>query len=99
MSLFFAGVAVLLAFTSLCVLWWWVRASTSPERMLAASLFGSSGVALLLLLAEVARVSVLRDVALVLAVLGAVAVSTAASRPQVPRPQAARPGVAEERAR
>jgi hypothetical protein len=67
--------------------------------MLAATLCGSLGVALLLLLAEAARVPVLEDVALVLAALGAVAVSTLASRPRLSRPQAARPGVAEERAR
>jgi multisubunit Na+/H+ antiporter MnhF subunit len=99
MSLFFAGVVVLLAITVLSVLSWWVCASTSHERVLAATFSGSLGVALLLLLAEVAEVSVLRDAALVLAVLGAVTVSTTASRPQVPRSQVTRPGVAEGRAR
>jgi multisubunit Na+/H+ antiporter MnhF subunit len=99
MSLFFAGVAVLLALTVLGVLSWLVRASTPGERLLATSLSGSLGMSLLLLLAEAAKMPVLKDVALVLAVLGAVAVSTAASRPPVSRPQAARPGVAGERVR
>jgi multicomponent Na+:H+ antiporter subunit F len=96
MSGFFLGVFVLLLVTGLAVLGRLLRVATPVDRMLSASLAGSLLVALLLLLAQVAGVPVLEDVALVLAVLGAVAVSTFASRPQV---QDARPQVVRERAR
>lgn len=45
---------------------------TPADRMLAAQLFGTSGVAVLLLLAEAHSLPVLRDVGLVLALLAAV---------------------------
>ncbi len=44
------------------------------DRMLAAQLFGTTGVALLLVLAEVQAAPALRDVALVLALLALLAV-------------------------
>ena len=44
------------------------------DRMLAAQLFGTTGVALLLVLAELQRMPALRDVALVLALLAVLAV-------------------------
>lgn len=44
------------------------------DRMLAAQLFGTTGVALLLVLAELQRLPALRDVALVLALLAVLAV-------------------------
>lgn len=47
---------------------------TAPDRMLAAQLFGTTGVALLLLLAHAMRSRPMLDVALVFAVLAVVAV-------------------------
>lgn len=49
------------------------RGPTPADRMLAAQLFGTTGVAVLLLLAEASSVPALRDVALVLALLAAMA--------------------------
>lgn len=51
-----------------------VRGPTPADRMLAAQLFGTTGVTILLLLAEGLAQPALRDVALVLALLAAVAV-------------------------
>ena len=51
-----------------------LRGPAPVDRMLAAQLFGTTGVAALLLLAEAMEMSAARDVALVLAVLAAVAV-------------------------
>lgn len=45
------------------------RGPTAPDRMLAAQLFGTTGTAILLLLAEGLSQPSLRDVALVLALL------------------------------
>ena len=50
-----------------------LRGPTSADRMLAAQLFGTTGVAILLLLAEAQGVPPLRDVALVFALLAALA--------------------------
>jgi multicomponent Na+:H+ antiporter subunit F len=50
-----------------------LRGPTPPDRMLAAQLFGTTGVAVLLLLAEAQALSVLRDVALVFALLAGLA--------------------------
>ncbi len=49
------------------------RARGAPMRMLAAQLFGTTSVAILLLLAEALAVPAARDVALVFALLAAVA--------------------------
>jgi multicomponent Na+:H+ antiporter subunit F len=51
-----------------------LRGPTPADRMLAALLFGTTGVAVLLLLAEALLQPALRDVALVLTVLAALAV-------------------------
>lgn len=48
------------------------RGPTAPDRMLAAQLFGTTGVAILLVLAEAMQRPALRDVALVFALLAAV---------------------------
>jgi multicomponent Na+:H+ antiporter subunit F len=48
------------------------RGPTAPDRMLAAQLFGTAGVAILLVLAEALDAPALRDVALVFALLAAV---------------------------
>jgi multicomponent Na+:H+ antiporter subunit F len=50
-----------------------LRGPTSADRMLAAQLFGTAGVALMLLLAEAQAAAALRDVALVFALLAALA--------------------------
>lgn len=50
------------------------RGPTVADRMLAAQLFGTTGVALLLVLAELQQLAPLRDVALVLALLAVMAV-------------------------
>ena len=49
-----------------------VRGPTAADRMLAALLFGTGGVAVLLLLSEVMAVPTLKDVALVFVVLATV---------------------------
>src|ERR687891_907285 len=49
------------------------RGPTPADRMLAAQLFGTTGVAILLLLAEGSSVPALRDVALALALLATLA--------------------------
>ena len=63
---------------------------TPADRMLAAQLFGTTGVAVLLLLAEVLSAPSLRDVALVLALLSVLAVITFVLRawegPEPPSP-------------
>jgi multicomponent Na+:H+ antiporter subunit F len=48
------------------------RGPSAPDRMLAAQLFGTTGVAILLVLAELQQQPALRDVALVFALLAAV---------------------------
>jgi multicomponent Na+:H+ antiporter subunit F len=49
------------------------RGPTPADRMIASQLFGTTGVAILLLLAEASSVPALRDVALVIALLAAMA--------------------------
>ena len=51
-----------------------LQGPTLQDRMLAAQLFGTAGVAILLILAESLGSTALRDVALVFALLGGVAV-------------------------
>ncbi|MEJ2440277.1 MAG: monovalent cation/H+ antiporter complex subunit F [Gammaproteobacteria bacterium] len=53
-------------------MWRVLRGPTPADRMLAAQLFGTTAVAILLLLAEVMGQPALRDVALVFALLAAV---------------------------
>lgn len=50
-----------------------LRGPTNADRMLAAQLFGTTGVAVLLLLAEAQAAPALRDVALVFALLASLA--------------------------
>jgi multicomponent Na+:H+ antiporter subunit F len=49
-----------------------VRGPTEADRMLAAQLFGTTGVAVLMVLADAAGVAAFRDVALVFAILAPV---------------------------
>jgi multicomponent Na+:H+ antiporter subunit F len=53
-------------------MWRVLRGPTAADRMLAAQLFGTIAVAILLLLAEASGSAALRDVALVFALLAAV---------------------------
>ncbi len=64
--------AALLLATALVGLWRVLRGPTAADRMVAAQLIGTSGAALLLVLAHHSQVPALRDTALVLALLAAV---------------------------
>jgi multicomponent Na+:H+ antiporter subunit F len=65
-----------------------VRGPTPSDRMMAAQLMGTTGIAALLLLAPVVRVPALIDVALIFALLAAVAAAafTRKGRPEGKRP-------------
>ena len=65
--------AVALLLTMLLGLWRVVKGPALLDRLLAVQLFGSTGVALCLVLAQALNQPALRDVALVLAVLAAAA--------------------------
>lgn len=75
MTALYLGVSVFLLLNIFAGLVRVLRGPTPPDRMLSAQLFGTTGVAILLLLAEALSTPALRDVALVLALLGAVAVA------------------------
>lgn len=62
------------------------RGPSPADRMLAAQLFGTTGVAILLLLAEAMEVPALRDVALVFALLAAMAAVAFVKRAWHPGP-------------
>lgn len=57
-----------------------LRGPTAADRMLAAELFGTAAVAIMLLLASASGQTALIDVALVFALLSALAVATFVSR-------------------
>jgi multicomponent Na+:H+ antiporter subunit F len=65
------GVAVVLLAALLGGIVRIVRGPTRADRMLAAQLFGTTGVAILLVLAQATSAPALRDVALVFALLAA----------------------------
>ncbi len=73
MTEFYLGVAAFLLLNILIGLIRILRGPTPPDRMLAAQLFGTTGVAILLLLSQALAAPAIVDVALVLALLGAVA--------------------------
>lgn len=73
MSEFLVAVAVFLLFTILAGLLRVLRGPTPADRMLAAQLFGTTGVAILLLLGRGLGMPALRDVALLFVLLGALA--------------------------
>jgi multicomponent Na+:H+ antiporter subunit F len=79
-SAFLAGVAAFLIANLLVGLVRVVRGPGPADRMIAAQLFGTTGVATLLVLAEVQRAPALRDVALVFAVLASVAATAFVAR-------------------
>jgi multicomponent Na+:H+ antiporter subunit F len=74
MNTFYLGLAVFLLLTVFGGLVRLLRGPTAADRMLAAMLLGTTGVAILLLLAQASASSALRDVALVFALLAAVVV-------------------------
>ena len=61
-----------------------LRGPTAGDRMLAAQLFGTTGVAILLILAEALGQPALVDVALVFALLAAVATVAFVRKPEEP---------------
>lgn len=74
MSLVYVAVALILLLTILAGLIRIVRGPTPADRMLAGQLFGSTGVALLLILSSVLRVPMLLDTALVLVLVAQTAI-------------------------
>lgn len=72
MSGFLLAVAALLLLTLVAGMIRVARGPTAADRMLAAQLFGTTGVATLLLLAQAWRKAAIVDVALVLALLATV---------------------------
>lgn len=73
MSEFYLVMAIFLLLNIFAGLVRVLRGPTPADRMLAAQLFGTTGVAILLLLAEAFGLPALRDVALVFVLLGALA--------------------------
>jgi multicomponent Na+:H+ antiporter subunit F len=72
-SVLLLGIAAFLVINLAAGLWRVMRGPTAADRMLAAQLFGTTAVAVLLLLAEAMGEAALRDIALVFALLAAVA--------------------------
>ena len=73
MSTLLLGIAAFLVLNLAAGLWRVMRGPTAADRMLAAQLFGTTAVAVLLLLADGMDEAALRDIALVFALLAAVA--------------------------
>jgi len=71
-SFLFAAATVLLLSLIIGLVRIW-RGPGDPDRMLTAQLFGTTGVAILLILRQATDVAALKDIALVLALLAAVA--------------------------
>jgi multicomponent Na+:H+ antiporter subunit F len=72
MQTFHTLLAVFLLLNLGAGMWRVLRGPTAADRMLAAQLFGTTAVAVLLLLAESGALAALRDVALLFALLAAV---------------------------
>jgi multicomponent Na+:H+ antiporter subunit F len=88
MNDFFLGAAFFLLLTFLAGMVRVIIGPTKADRMLAAQLFGTTGVAILLLLAEGLGEPAARDVALVFAVLSGVAAVAFVRRSGPPDPSA-----------
>jgi multicomponent Na+:H+ antiporter subunit F len=73
MTTLLLGMAGFLLLNLAAGLWRVMRGPTPADRMLAAQLFGTTAVAVLLLLAQAMAEPALRDIALVFALLAAVA--------------------------
>jgi len=69
---FYTALALFLLLNLGAGMWRVLRGPTAADRMMAAQLFGTTAVAILLLLAEAAGRAALRDVALVFALLATV---------------------------
>lgn len=80
MQVVYLALAAFLLLQILVGLYRVLRGPTPPDRMVAAQLFGTMGVAVLLLLAQASGVEGLRDAALVFALLGALATVAFVSR-------------------
>lgn len=72
MQTLFLALALFLLLNLGAGMWRVLRGPTAADRMLAAQLFGTTAVAVLLLLAQATGNAALRDVALVFALLAAV---------------------------
>ncbi len=73
MQTFYTLLALFLFLNLAAGMWRVLRGPTAADRMLAAQLFGTTAVAIILLLAEATGRGALRDVALVFALLATVA--------------------------
>lgn len=80
MDVLYSALAILLLLQILIGLLRVYRGPNAPDRMTCVQLFSTMGVAVLLLLAEATHTPALRDVGLVLALLGAVAAVAFVSR-------------------
>ncbi|MFO7766052.1 MAG: monovalent cation/H+ antiporter complex subunit F [Pelovirga sp.] len=76
MSTFYLGLALILLLTISIGLVRVLRGPTATDRMLAAQLFGTTAVAILLLLGQATDSPAIRDVALIIALLTAIAAMT-----------------------
>jgi multicomponent Na+:H+ antiporter subunit F len=85
MNAFLAAAALILLLTLGAGLIRVLLGPTPSDRLMAAQLMGTTGIAILLLLAPVVRVPALVDVALVFALLAAVAVAAFTRRHQTTR--------------
>ena len=72
MQILYFTMALFLLLTLIAGMWRVLRGPTAADRMLATQLFGTTAVAILLLLAQADDNPALRDVALVFAILAAV---------------------------
>ena len=76
MHTLYLGLALFLLLNLGAGIWRVLRGPTAADRMLAAQLFGTTAVAVLLLLAQATGNAALRDVALLFALLAAVTAVT-----------------------
>lgn len=72
MIILYYGLALFLLLNLTVGIWRVIKGPSAADRMLAAQLFGTTAVALLLLLAQATSDLALLDVALVLAILAAI---------------------------
>lgn len=80
MSAVLGGLVLFLVATVVAGLWRVARGPTPGDRMLAPQLFGTTGIAVLLVAAEWLSFPALRDVALILALLAVVTTAAFALR-------------------
>ena len=74
MEMLYPGLALFLLLNLAVGMWRVLRGPSAADRMLACQLFGTTAVAILLLLAQTYNSPALRDVALLFALLAAVTV-------------------------